>query len=313
MQATPTATTSRPVKVFAPALTPFHADLSVDKPAFVAFCRWLVSQGAGLAVFGTNSEANSLSLDEKLALLDTLVEAGIPCDALVPGVGLCALPESVALTRRAVALGCAGTLTLPPFYFKPASEDGLFGYYANIIEAVGSELLKLYLYHIPQFTGVPISCALIERLLRAYPRTVVGIKDSSGDWANTERMLREFPGFEVFPASEALLEKALPLGAAGCISATANVQPQAIVHAIRSWGTPQFEQAQAAVKTVRNLFQAHPMIPALKYVVAQQLNDSEWRHVRPPLVAPTSVWAGKLVSDLDAAGFSMSAAVSAGV
>jgi 4-hydroxy-tetrahydrodipicolinate synthase len=296
---------ARPVKVFAPALTPFNADLSVNKPAFVAFCRWLVGQGAGLAVFGTNSEANSLSLAEKLDLLDTLVEAGLPADALVPGVGLCALPETVALTRRAVALGCAGTLTLPPFYFKPASDDGLFAYYDHIIQTVGSEQLKLYLYHIPQFTGVPISCALIERLIRTYPRTVVGIKDSSGDWANTERMLREFPGFEVFPASEALLEKALPLGAAGCISATANVQPQAIAHAIRSWGTPQFEAAQAEVKTVRNLLQAHPMIPALKHVVAQQFNDPTWRHVRPPLVAADAAWADKLAADLGAAGFRM--------
>lgn len=296
---------ARPVKVFAPALTPFNADLSVNKPAFVAFCRWLVGQGAGLAVFGTNSEANSLSLAEKLDLLDTLVEAGLPADALVPGVGLCALPETVALTRRAVALGLAGTLTLPPFYFKPASDDGLFAYYDHIIQTVGSEQLKLYLYHIPQFTGVPISCALIERLIRTYPRTVVGIKDSSGDWANTERMLREFPGFEVFPASEALLEKALPLGAAGCISATANVQPQAIAHAIRSWGTPQFEAAQAEVKTVRNLFQAHPMIPALKHVVAQQFNDPTWRHVRPPLVAADAAWADKLATELDTAGFRM--------
>lgn len=298
---------SRTPRVLAPALTPFNADLSVNKPAFIAFCRWLVAQGAGLAVFGTNSEANSLALSEKLELLEALVEAGLPPAAMVPGVGLCALPETIALTRRAVALGCAGTLTLPPFYFKPAAEDGLFAYYAQIIEAIGSDKLKLYLYHIPQFTGVPITCALIERLCKAYPDTVVGIKDSSGDWANTERMLREFPGFKVYPASEALLEKALPLGAAGCISATANVQPRAIAQAIDSWGTPPFEAAQAGIKTVRTLFQAQPMIPALKHVVAEHFGDPDWRHVRAPLVAADPAWANGLSAHLAEAGFRMDA------
>lgn len=296
---------TRPLKVLAPALTPFHADLSVNRPAFIAFCRWLVAQGAGLAVFGTNSEANSLSLSEKIELLEALVDAGIPASAMVPGTGLCSVPETVSLTRRAVELGCAGALVLPPFYFKPAAEDGLFAHYAQVIEAVGSERLRLYLYHIPQFTGVPISCALIERLLKAYPGTVAGIKDSSGDWANTERVLREFPGFEVFPASEALLEKALPLGAAGCISATANVQPGAIVQALQAWGTPGFEALQAQLKAVRSLFQAHPMIPALKHVVAREFGDGGWRHVRPPFAPADAAWAEGLCAQLAQAGFHM--------
>ncbi|GAB2486067.1 dihydrodipicolinate synthase family protein [Comamonas humi] len=301
-------TTTRTPRVFAPALTPFKADLSVDTPAFIAFCRWLVSQGAGLAVFGTNSEANSLGLQEKIGLLEQLAEAGLPTEAMVPGTGLCALPETIALTRRAVELGCAGTLTLPPFYFKPASDDGLLDYYARLIDGVASDRLKLYLYHIPQFTGVPISCALIERLIRAYPTTVVGIKDSSGDWANTERMLREFPGFEVYPASEALLEKALPLGAAGCISATANVQPRAIAEAMRLWGTPGFDAAQAQLKVVRNLFQARPMIPALKHVVARHFGHAEWQHARPPLAAANGDWVQELSDQLEQAGFHMEAA-----
>ena len=302
MAATPQ---SRNARVFTPALTPFNADQSVNVEAFIDFCRWLISQGSGLAVFGTNSEANSLGLEEKILLLEKLVEAGIPADQMVPGTGLCALPETIALTRAAVALGCAGTLTLPPFYFKPASDDGLFDYYTRIIEAVGSERLKLYLYHIPQFTGVPITMTLIERLIKAYPKTVVGIKDSSGNWENTERMLREFPGFEVFPASEGLLEKALPLGAAGCISATANVQPGAIAQALKAWGTPEFAAVQEQLKVVRNLFAAQPMIPALKYIVAQQFGDAHWTHVRPPFTEAAAAWAEPLSADLAKAGFRM--------
>ncbi|MBF5006767.1 dihydrodipicolinate synthase family protein [Diaphorobacter caeni] len=298
-------TTPRSPQVFTPALTPFNADLTVNSTAFIHFCRWLVSQGAGLAVFGTNSEANSLGLEEKITLLEQLVDAGIPANRVIPGTGLCALPETISLTRAAVALGCAGTLTLPPFYFKPASDDGLFAYYANIIESVGSDRLKLYLYHIPQFTGVPISCDLIARLIKSYPRTVVGIKDSSGNWENTERMLREFPGFEVYPASEALLEKALPLGAAGCISATANVQPQLIDRALKAWGTPEFDAMQAQLKAVRNIFQSQPMIPALKHVVAKAFGDKEWEHVRPPLTPANPSWADGMMAQLRDIGFDM--------
>lgn len=299
---------TRQAAVFAPALTPFNPDRSVNHKAFIAFCRWLVSQGAGLAVFGTNSEANSLALAEKMDLLEALQTAGIDSSLLLPGVGLCSLPETLELTRKAVELGCAGVLTLPPFYFKPASDDGLFAYYSEIIQAIGSAQLKLYLYHIPQFTGVPITHGLIERLLKAYPETVVGIKDSSGDWANTESMLREFPGFKVFPASEALLEKALPLGAAGCISATANIQPHTIVAAIKSWGTAEFEALQSSAKTVRAIFQALPMIPALKYAVGEQTRASLWRNVRPPLVPADDGWGQKLMTDLASSGFSMPAA-----
>ena len=134
---------------------------------------------------------------------------------------------------------------------------------------------------------------------------MAGIKDSSGDWANTERVLREFPGFEVFPASEALLEKALPLGAAGCISATANVQPGAIAQALQAWGTPGFEALQARLKGVRSLFQAHPMIPALKQVVAREFGDQGWRHVRPPFVPAEAAWAEGLCAQLAQAGFRM--------
>lgn len=295
-------------RVFAPALTPFHADQRINRPAFVAFCRWLLAQGAGLAVFGTNSEANSLALDEKRMLLDDLAEAGVPGDALLPGVGLCALPETIALAQQAVAQGCAGVLALPPFYFKPASEDGLFDAYARIIEGVASPALRLYLYHIPQFTGVPITLGLIERLRKAYPHTVVGIKDSSGDWANTESLLREFPGFEVFPASESLLPQALPLGAAGCISATANVQAGAIAAALRAFGTPGFDAAAAALPPVRQVFQGHPMIPALKHVVARHFGDDGWRHVRPPLRAAEPAWSAVLDAQLAATGFRLAKA-----
>ena len=151
--------------------------------------------------------ANSLTVAERLGLLDALVEAGLPAARMMPGTGTCALPDTVELTRRAVAHGCGGVLMLPPFYYKDVSDDGLFASYAEVIERVGDSRLRVYLYHIPPVSRVPLSLALIERLLHRYPGTVAGIKDSSGDWDNTRAMLERFQprGFDVFSGSETFL------------------------------------------------------------------------------------------------------------
>jgi 4-hydroxy-tetrahydrodipicolinate synthase len=292
--------------VLAPVVTPFRADLQVDPDRFSSFCRWLVGQGAGLAIFGTNSEGNSLSLKERLELLDRLLEDGIDPKRMMPGTGCCSLPETVELTRHVVRRGCGGALMLPPFFYKGVSDDGLFAYYSQVIQGVGSDGLRLYLYHIPQVSGVAITHALVERLIKAYPQTVVGIKDSSGDWSNTEAMLHRFPGFSVFPASEALLGKALPLGAAGCISATANIQPAGIADLIRQFGSSGDEGRQRQVSAVRMLLQAAPMIPALKYVISKCASDDAWRTVRPPLTPLAAETGDELMGKLSQLGFAMS-------
>ncbi|WP_211455302.1 dihydrodipicolinate synthase family protein [Collimonas antrihumi] len=291
--------------VFAPVITPFKADLSPDLSLFVKHAGWLMEQGAGLAIFGTNSEANSLSLGEKIQLLDKLLEHGLDPARMLPGTGACALPDTVALTRHAVNSGCAGVLMLPPFFYKNVSDDGLFAYYAEVIERVASPDLRLYLYHIPAFSGVPIRLPLIERLIKHFPEIVVGIKDSSGDWDNLEFMLKAFPGFTIFPASESLLSRALPLGAAGCISATANIQPAAIGRLLASWRTPQAAALQAQVDAVRQVFQKYPMIAALKFATAHYADNQTWDTVRPPLTPLVAQQKSQLLAELDAIGFTM--------
>ncbi len=182
-----------------------------------------------------------------------------------------------------------------------------------MIQAVGSDQLRVLLYHIPQFTGVPITHTLIERLIAAYPQTVVGIKDSSGDWANTAAMLEKFPGFAVFPASEVLLGKALPLGAAGCISATANIQPHAIASLLNAATLEERAMWEGKVATVRLAVQAQPMIPALKSIVAHFAHDPEWTRVRPPLTPMNPAQSGALLQQLQALDFSMPSVASLAV
>src|SRR5215831_5195617 len=138
----------RPRGVLAPVVTPFTSDLLPDTARFIRQCRWLLDNDVGLAVFGTNSEGNSLTVAEKLELLDALVDAGVPASRMMPGTGTCALPDTVELTRRAVAHGCGGVLMLPPFYYKGVSDDGLFAFLSGVIDKVGSTQLRVYLYHI---------------------------------------------------------------------------------------------------------------------------------------------------------------------
>ena len=292
---------------FAPVVTPFDRDLAPDAHRLVAHCRWLVTHDVGRAIFGTNSEANWLTVGERAHLLDAVVAAGLPPARMMPGTGCCALPDTVDLTRRAVAHGCAGVLMLPPFYYKGVSDDGLFASFAEVIERVGDARLRIYLYHIPPVSQVPISLSLIDRLLARYPGTIAGIKDSSGDWTNTQAMLERFQprGFDVFAGSETFLLATLRAGGAGCISATANVNPSPIARLAGTWRDADADDRQAALDRVRATFQRFPMIPALKAAVAQFSGDSAWTTVRPPLVALSAEQRRGLAEALAAIGFDM--------
>ncbi|MDH3467622.1 MAG: dihydrodipicolinate synthase family protein [Gammaproteobacteria bacterium] len=298
--------TDRMSGVLCPVITPLNDDLSPNPDKLIRQCQWLLSKNVGLAIFGTNSEANSLSVEEKIELLDRIVDSGIDVARIMPGTGCCALPDTVRLTTHAVRLGCAGTLMLPPFFYKNVDDDGLYASYSEVIERVGSGDLRVYLYHIPPVSQVGLSIDLIERLLKSYPETVVGIKDSSGDWSNTSTMLeRCWDKFQIFAGSEIFLLRTMRNGGAGCISATANINPAAIHELYATWQSEGAAQAQAQLDSIREIVQRYPMIPALKAIVANFGQDSTWETVRPPLV---SLCRGQVVALIEALvqhGFAM--------
>jgi 4-hydroxy-tetrahydrodipicolinate synthase len=292
--------------VLVPVLTPFTASGEPDAGRFTAFCRWLLDQGAGgLAIFGTTSEANSMSPAERMALLDHLVEAGIPAEKLMPGTGACAMTDAAALVRHAVGHGCGGVLMLPPFYYKPVSDDGIFAFISDVIDRVGSSALRVYLYHIPPVAVVGYSLDLVGRFIKAYPQTVVGLKDSSGDWTNTAALLDHYPGFAIFPGSEVFLLAALRKGGAGCITASGNVNVPGIAKLYANWQGPQADTLQAEVTTVRATLQRYPMVPALKRVVAHFHHDPAWATVRPPMLPLDEAQSMALLADLARIGFSL--------
>jgi len=315
--------------VLAPVVTPFKDDLSPDTERFIAHCKWLLSQNCGLAVFGTNSEANSLSLEERAMLLDELVAAGVDPSRMMPGTGCCSIMETVKLTAHAVRHGCAGVLMLPPFYYKNVDQEGLYRYFSEVVQRIGDARLQIYLYHIPPVAMVGITTGLVERLLAAYPNAIAGMKDSSGDWNNTKTFLDAFatvsPGsnaraartFDVFVGSESFLLANMRHGGVGTISATANVNPAAIHELYRrcnqkalpaaSASTPaELEVLQTRLNVVRQVFSSRKfpsMIAALKQAIAICADDPAWAKVRPPLVELTAEQAKTLAAELKAIGF----------
>jgi 4-hydroxy-tetrahydrodipicolinate synthase len=285
--------------VVAPILTPFRSDLSVDIGRFVDNAARCLADGCvGLAPFGTTGEALSVGIDERMTALEALVAGGIEAGRLIPGTGLTSLADTARLTRHAVEQGCAGAMVLPPFYYKGVSADGLYAYFARLIETVGDPRLKLYLYHIPQVAGVGIPVDVVRRLRSDFPQTIVGIKDSSGDWANT-RSLLEIEGLTVYPGSELVLIEAMALGAPGCISATANLNAAAIAKVIQFIAAGEHKAAAdafAGVKAFRLKLQAAAPIPAQKRLLAIATGHADWALVRPPLDSMDAA-AGKRLAD----------------
>ncbi len=268
-----------------PASTPFTADGALDEMRLIQHCRGMLNDGAaGLAVLGTTSEANSLTLNERRRVIDTLVEDGVAPGQLLPGTGACAIDDAVALTRHVGEIGGAGVLLLPPFYYKNVSDEGLYAFVATVIERCGPKVPRILLYHFPAMAAVGWSIDLVGRLIEAFPGVVAGMKDSSGDAAHTKAVIDAFPGFAVFPGAELYLQQAMQWGAAGCISATANVNASAIAEQIVRYDAPDAAARQEALIAVRKSFADFPTVAAVKTIKAAITGDESWLTVRPPLM-----------------------------
>jgi 4-hydroxy-tetrahydrodipicolinate synthase len=292
--------------ILAPVLTPFDQNAQPNVGRLGAHCKWLLENGCdGLVLFGTTSEANSLSGGERKRLTEQVVSTGVPAQRLMVGTGCCSLSDSIELTKHAIELGSAGALVLPPFYYKSVPDEGLFRYFGSLIDRVSDERLRLYLYHIPPVAQVGFSLPLVQKLTERFPGTVAGIKDSSGDWENTKALITGSGAqdFDVFPGNESYLLAALQVGATGCISATANVAPQSLQAVFQNWRTPGAEELQEATGRVRAAFQKYPIIPGLKAVLAKALNDELWKNVLPPLLPLSPVDSERLFASLAEAGF----------
>ncbi len=293
--------------VFSPVLTPVSKEFEPDHAKLLRQCKWLNANGVGQAIFGTNSEANSFSAMQKIKTLEYLIHGGLNPKHMMPGTGACSIDETVAMTKAAIHTGCAGVLMLSPFYYKDVSDDGLYGFYAKVIEKIADAQLKIYVYNIPPVTKISLSVPLLQRLVKDFPNTVVGIKDSSSDWSYTESVIKALAGsgFQVYAGSETFLMRTLRAGGMGCISATANVNPKAISDLAGHWQDADADDQQAQLDIVRSTFAKYPMIPAMKTAVAHFSKDAAWVPVVPPLIDLKLEQQTSLLADLEKIQFTM--------
>jgi 4-hydroxy-tetrahydrodipicolinate synthase len=295
-----------PDGIFAACLTPLKPNLDVDDKALLRHCQWLLANGCdGLAPLGSTGEANSFSVSERKKLLDVLIEGGLQPERLLVGTGCCAIPDACDLTRHAIAHGVGGVLMLPPFFYKGVSNEGVFRYYDQVIQKAGESRLRIYLYHFPKMTGVPIDEPLIERLIKAYPRTVVGMKDSGGDWNHMKLICQRFPGFRVYAGSEQFLLDILKIGGVGCISASTNITCTLASKVFRAWRSNNATELQDALNRVRGVIEKYPLIPGLKQLMANATGNHDWLNMRPPFAALSDNDASKIDKSLEELGFAL--------
>jgi 4-hydroxy-tetrahydrodipicolinate synthase len=280
--------------IFAAAATPLKADLSIDTERLIAHCRWLLSEGGcdGVNLLGTTGEATSFSVEQRLDAMRAVAESGLPMDRFMVGTGAAALSDTVRLTSAARELGFAGALLVPPFYYKGIDDDSVYAYVARVIEQASGGRMGIYLYHIPQMSAVPYNFPVIEKLVAHFPDVLAGIKDSSGDFANSMELAQRFPGIAVFPGSEGFLARAPDAGFAGCISATTNINGAFVS---RGWKARDTDAGQASLKAggaIRDALAKFPFVPGVKWTLAELQGDPDWKRVHPPLRGLTDAeWA----------------------
>ena len=270
--------------VIAAIATAVGGDGAPDSARSTALARYLLANGCdGLNVLGTTGEATSFSLDQRMTLMSAYRDAGLPMDRLMVGTGAAAVADAITLTRHAAALGFAGALLLPPFYYKGVPDDGLVAYIEAIVNATVQRRIPLYLYHFPAQSGLPWHVALVRRLLDRWSDRIVGLKDSSGDLAYAREVAAVNENFSVFPSSEAVLMEARSGVFAGCISATANLNADLCAQA---WRTGS-DAALATAVAIRKLFDGNQLVPGIKALLAHIHDEQSWARVKPPLSSYT--------------------------
>jgi len=287
--------------VFCASATPVLSDGTPDHATFAAHCKALLAEGCdGIAMLGTTGEANSFSLGQRMELVEKVIAAGVDAGRLMPGTSQTNVTDTITLTKHALDAGVQASVVLPPFYYKGVSDEGLYRFYSEVIEGVGSDRLRVVLYHIPPIAQVGLSVELTGRLLEAFPGIVVGIKDSSGKLESMQAFASSFENFSVLAGADPLMLPLLKSGGAGCITSSSNLIAKHLRVVFDNFFDPakaaEVEAAQARINAWRDLSNAYVQLPTVKAMLAKRRGHDGWTHVRPPLVELTpeqiaTVWA----------------------
>ncbi len=294
--------------IYAAAVTPFNQDGSVNTAKLISYCTHLLSAGGcdGVAPTGTTGEGTSIAMGDRLALPAAFAEAGIESDRVIFGTGAPATGDCVELTRAAINAGFNNVLVLPPYYYKSPSDEGLFAYYAKLVESIGRDDLRIYLYHFPQMSQVPLSPELVTRLRSEFGPVIAGLKDSSGEFDQSRAIVEATGGvdadFDVYPSSEAMLWDGLAIGTAGIISGSTNAFGAKAQAALKAPEGAARDTAMEAVKAARAAASKYPLMAAMKQIEAWRCGDDEWTRMAPPLQPLSTSQREALKTDIDALG-----------
>jgi 4-hydroxy-tetrahydrodipicolinate synthase len=274
---------------------PFNPDSSIDFSRLGQHARNSLAAGcATVTVFGTTGEGASVSMSEREQILDALLAAGIPLsEQVLGGVASAAVGDAVEQARILMDRNCRGVLLAPPFYFKHVNDEGLYAWFAQVFEKMGTRARDVILYHIPSVTEAPLSVELIGRLKTAFPQVVVGVKDSGGDWAYTERLLREHSDLTILVGDERHLAAGVRFGAKGAISGLANVCPADVLPLVAHG------KDDSRIIDLVNAVLKCPVTPAVKALIALKKDDNGWLNVRPPLTRVSNQQARELAAAWD--------------
>lgn len=274
--------------VYAAALTPLAPDGAPDLAALTRLLDFLLKRGChGVLLLGTTGEGPSFAPEERRAIWAAAAQwrAVRPGFRLLAGTGTPSLTETIDFNRVAFELGFEAAVVLPPYYFRNAGEDGLFAWFSRVIEESVPAERWLLGYHIPQVSGVPLPLTLLQRLAEAYPGRFGGLKDSSGDIQQAAAYAAGLPGCAVLVGHDKLIASGMAAGAAGCITAGANLwSPQ--LRAIYDAHLAGEDSAalQAALDPRRAALDAYPPAPAYLKAMLRQLHGLDLGAVRPPLL-----------------------------
>lgn len=286
--------------VYAAAITPVGPDGRPDTQKLTSYCKRIMEEGlTGVAPTGTTSEGNSLPFEWRLKLPEAFAEASIPGDCVIIGTGSSSADDAAALTKAGIDAGYNNALVLPPFYYKNPSDEGLFASFARLIERVGSDSLRLYLYHFPAMSAVPISIPLIQRLKAEFGPIIAGLKDSSGDYEGSLAFVSAADDFDVFPSNEGVLVDGMAKGCGGIISATTQTSTFLSRRTLDATGEEQ-ERLQGLLNDVRQVIAKYPLMSAVKQIEAWKSGDDSWTRLFPPLVELSSEQKTSLRNELEA-------------
>ena len=269
--------------------TPVTKDGTPDLRLLSEHCRSLLKEGChGIALLGSTGEANSFGLKDRITILEAAINCTNAPEAFLPGTSTPAIADTIELTRHAVSVGAKGVVLLPPYYYKGVSDEGIFRYYSGLIEGIGDDRLRVVLYHIPQISQIPISFDLIDRLMKAYPDIIVGIKDSSGKLENLQNLCKQHPKLAVLTGSDPLMLPLLQMGGAGCITATSNLCAEELRIIWDNWGrintAGKLKASQDKIVKWRTLSKKYDQLATIKTMLAERYQEDGWLHMVPPLV-----------------------------